>query len=405
MKSMRRTKLYVALAVMVLTPVTVFPQATMDAERLARIPARMSQFVEEGRISGAVMLLARDGDVMLHEAVGYRELETRDPIHANTIFQVQSMTKPVTAVAAMILIEEGRLRLDAPVEDYLPEFRGQTLANNVAVDEGSSPSQSMRPITVRDLLTHTSGMPHGHHAYATAPQAASLAEVVASNAMQPLVSVPGTTYLYSSLGFETLGRVVEVVSGTPFEEFLGERILDPLSMKDSFFMANAEQCTRIATIYEGDGETLTRFAGDPCHPFTYPNPAGGMFSTAADMFGFYQMMLRGGTYDGVRILSKASVDAMTAPHTSVAPGGSISAMGLGWWVVDEPVGTLGLPLQSKGTYGHAGYWGTIGWVDPETGLVGIFLVQYNPTVPGRRGTYVRAFAEVFIAMASAAIRN
>ena len=109
---MRLTKLYVALAVMVLTPVTVFPQATMDADRLARIPARMSQFVEEGRISGAVMLLARDGDVILHEAVGYRELETRDPIHTDTIFQVQSMTKPVTAVAAMILIEEGRLRLD-----------------------------------------------------------------------------------------------------------------------------------------------------------------------------------------------------------------------------------------------------------------------------------------------------
>jgi CubicO group peptidase (beta-lactamase class C family) len=128
-----------------------------------------------------------------------------------------------------------------------------------------------------------------------------------------------------------------------------------------------------------------------------------MFSTAADMLAFYQMTLDGGSYQGVQILSRASVEVMTAPLVSVPPGGPISAFGLGWWVVQEPVWTIGLPLQSKGSYGHAGYWGTMGWVDPRTGLVGVFLVHYNSTAPTGRRTHVRAYAEVFIAMATAAI--
>ena len=130
-----------------------------------------------------------------------------------------------------------------------------------------------------------------------------------------------------------------------------------------------------------------------------------MFSTAADMFVFYQMTLQGGNYSGQRILSPASVKVMTAPHVSRTPSAATSGYGFGWWVVREPIGTAGLPLQSKGAYGHAGYWGTIGWVDPKTGLVGVFLIHYNSTASSQRGTYVRAYAEVFIAMATAAIVN
>ena len=390
---------------LMLAPSVTLAQSGMDAQRLARIPERMQEFVDDGMISGAVMLVARHGDVVLYEAVGHRDTESRDPMRRDTIFQIQSMTKPVTALAAMILLEEGLLRLNDPVEMYLPEFRGQTLARSAGVDEQTAEQQPVRPITIRDLLTHTSGMPHGHHAYATAPAARTLEEVVASNARQPLVSEPGTTFLYSSLAMETLGRLIEVVSGRRYEQFLQERIFAPLGMKDSFFIAQPTQCARIAAIYERTDGTLTRFNGDPCSPFTYPNPAGGMFSTAADMFAFHQMTLQGGSYDGVRILSRASVAAMTAPHVSIPPGGAVSATGLGWWVVDEPIGTVGLPLQSNGAYGHAGYWGTIGWVDPGTGLVGIFLVHYHSNAPVRRGTYVRAFAEVFIAMATAAMVN
>ncbi len=394
-----------ALAVIPLAPVQASSQASVDSVGLRQIVTRMSSFVDEGRISGAVMLLAHHGQVVLHKSVGYKDLETRDPMRVNTIFQVQSMTKPLTAVAVMMLIEEGRLRLEVPVEDYLPEFRNQTLATGVSIEDRSAPGQERRPITIRDLLKHTSGMQHGHHAYSTAPPTSTLQEVVSSNARQPLMRDPGAEFGYSSLGFETLGRVVETVSQMPYEEFVRVRILDPLGMNDSFFIANPERCGRIAAIYEVTGDTLARFAADPCRPFTYPNPAGGMFSTASDMFAFYQMMLQDGTYNGVRFLSKASVDAMTAPHTPLPPGGPVSAFGLGWWVVDEPAGTVGLPLQSKGAYGHAGYWGTIGWVDPATDLVGVFLVHLHSTAPGRRGTVVREFAEVFVAMAAAAVQD
>lgn len=304
-------KVSLMLLPLMLAPSVTLAQSGMDAQRLARIPERMQEFVDDGMISGAVMLVARHGDVVLHEAVGHRDTESRDPMRRDTIFQIQSMTKPVTALAAMILLEEGLLRLNDPVEMYLPEFRGQTLASRSAgVDEQTAEQQPVRPITIRDLLTHTSGMPHGHHAYATAPAARTLEEVVASNARQPLVSEPGTTFLYSSLAMETLGRLIEVGSGRRYEQFLQERIFAPLGMKDSFFIAQPTQCARIAAIYERTDGTLTRFNGDPCSPFTYPNPAGGMFSTAADMFAFHQMTLQGGTY--VRAFAEAFIVMATA---------------------------------------------------------------------------------------------
>lgn len=130
-----------------------------------------------------------------------------------------------------------------------------------------------------------------------------------------------------------------------------------------------------------------------------------MFSTAADMFIFYQMTLQRGNYNGQHILSSASVEVMTAPHVSRPHSAATSGYGFGWWVVQEPIGTVGLPLQSNGSYGHGGYWGTIGWVDPKTGLVGVFLIHYNSNAPSQRGTYARAYAEVFITMAAAAILN
>jgi CubicO group peptidase (beta-lactamase class C family) len=397
------TNVGLAVALVALAPTAARPQQSLDPDGLVSIPARVNQFVDQGLISGAVMLLARQGEVVLHEAVGYRNIENQEKMRTDTVFQVQSMTKPVTAVGIMILVEGGRLRLNDPVEKHLPEFRGQTLARNSDGDDQPRMQQPTRPITIRDLLTHTSGMPHGHHAYTTAPTARTLEAVVVSNAGRPLETEPGATFRYSNLGFETLGRIIEVVSGRSYREFVQERIFHPLGMESSFFIAQPGQCARVATIYELTDGNLTRFDGDPCRPFTYPNPAGGMFSTAADMFAFYQMTLEGGSYRGMRILSRASVEAMTAPLVSVPPGGPISGFGLGWWVVREPVGMIGLPRQSRGSYGHAGYWGTIGWVDPRTGLVGVFLLHYNSTATTGRGTHVRAYAEVFIAMATAAL--
>ena len=400
MKPRKTTGLVLAMALTALTPLTALPQAGMDRERLSRIPARMQHFVDEGVISGAVMLLARRGEVALLEAVGYQDVESQEPMRTGTIFQIQSMTKPVTAVGILILVEEGLLRLNDPVGMYLPEFRGQTLGRSAESDQRLEMQKPRRPITVRDLLTHTSGMPHGHHVYLTAPMVGTLQEAVASNAEQALESEPGVKFRYSSLGFETLGRLIEVVSGKPYEAFLRERIFHPLGMQDSFFMAAPDQRGRIASIYKLEDGRLLKLDRDPSRPFTYPNPAGGMFSTATDMFAFYQMTLDGGCSASGRILSRASVDAMTTPYVTVPPGGQISGFGLGWWVVREPVGTVGLPLQSNGAYGHAGYWGTIGWVDPKAGLVGVFLIHHRSDQLPRR-----AFAELFVTMATAAIAN
>jgi CubicO group peptidase (beta-lactamase class C family) len=396
--------LTLTMALTALTTFTALPQTGMNPERLSEIPVRIQQFVNEGVISGAVMMLALNGEIVLHEAVGYQDVESQQTMKLGTIFQIQSMTKQVTAVGIMILIEEGRLRLNDPVEMHLPEFQGQKMIRNTDSDQHMT-QLPQRPITIRDLLTHTSGMPHGHHAYRTAPEVETLEEVVASNAQLPLEFEPGTNFLYSNLGFETLGRIIEVVSGKPYEQFLQERIFRPLGMEDSFFFFPFEKHDRLASIYEFENGKLQKLDVDTSRPFRYSHPGGGMFSTAADMFIFYQMTLQRGNYNGQRILSAASVEVMTAPHVSRPPSAATSGYGFGWWVVQEPIGTTGLPLQSNGSYGHAGYWGTIGWVDPKTGLVGVFLIQYNSNAPSQRGTYVRAYAEVFITMATAAIAN
>ncbi len=375
-------------------------RAQVDSERLGKIPVQMQQYVDDGKISGAVMLLARHGEVVLLEAVGLRDLESRERMRTDTIFQIQSMTKPVTAVATMMLIEDGLLRLNDPVEKYLSEFRGQPLVPNSDGDLGRETRQLERPITIRDLLTHTSGMGHGHHAYLTAPDVETLREVVLFNAQQPLKFQPGTTHQYSNYGFESLGRVIEVVSGVTYDKYVQERILGPLGMKDSFFVASAEQCARVASIYRLEDGKLTELDGPPCRPFEYPSPAGGMFSTAEDMFSFYQMMLNRGRGNGVSIVSPVSVETMTIPHVAVPPGRQVSGYGFGWWVMREPVGSYGLPLQPYGSYGHAGYWGTIGWVNPDASIVGIFLIHHRSDELPKR-----AFAEVFINMATTAIAD
>lgn len=397
MKS-RVVHLTLTIMVVALAPPTVSPHEGMDPQRLARIPERMQEFVDEGVISGAVMLLARGGEVALLEAVGYQDVGRRAAMRTDTIFQVQSMTKPVTAVGILMLVEDGLVRLNDPVEMYLPEFQGQMLAQT---EDGDKQLQTPhRPITIRDLLTHTSGMRHGHYVYRSAPAVGTLKEVVSSNARRPLGSEPGAKFLYSSLGFETLGRVIEVVSGRLYGGFLRERIFDRLGMKDTFFTATSAERGRIASIYKLEGGRLMKLAQDATQPFTYENPAGGMFSTAADMFVFYQMMLDGGITAEARVLSRASVDVMTTAHVTVPTGGPISGWGLGWWVVRETIGTFGLPLQKQGAYGHAGYWGTIGWVDPETDLVGVFLIHHRSDEFPRR-----AFAEIFVTMAAAAIAD
>ncbi len=370
-------------------------KAGMDPALLARIPARMKSFVDRGTISGAVTLVARHGVLASLDAVGYQDLESKKPMRTDTIFQIMSMTKPVTAAGIMLLMEEGRLALSDPVEKYLPEFRGMWVLES---REGHRRTlrRPSRSITIRDLLTHTSGV--------TTPEAIrgilatfdrTLAEAVALYSQSPLEFEPGTKWSYSNAGIATLGRIIEVVSDQPYERFIDERILKPLGMKDSFFFPPADKLDRIAMVYKFEDGKLRRagsetLGGAPDNyrkGAKYPCPECGMFSTAADLQAFYQMMLNGGTYNGRRLLSRQTVELMTAVHTGDLPAGHSPGMGYGlaWAVVRDPLGAL--ELLSVGTYGHGGAFGTQGWVDPKLDMVRVLLIGRSTSGNDERNAF------------------
>ena len=356
----------------------------LDPERLARIPARMKALVDKGEIPGSVTLVGRHGQIVHIEAVGWADIEAKKPMRTDTIFQIMSMTKPVTGVGVMMLVEEGKLSVNDPVEKYLPEFKGQQV-----IERHSAWQQTLRapprPITIRDLMTHTSGVsgPHGALSGLYQKMDVTLADAVKAYAKDPLEFDPGTKWMYSNPGIATLGRLIEVAADMPYEQFLATRIFAPLGMKDSFIFPPADKTGRIATVYVSkDGQLVPggpSMLGGDSKKFRpgakYSAPEFGLYSTASDLFAFYQMMLSNGTYNGKRLLSKAAVDVMTMPHTGDLKAGHLPGTGFGltWEVVKEPMGLM--TLLSPGTFGHGGAFGTHGWIDRQKDVVGVFLVQ------------------------------
>lgn len=355
----------------------------IDTARLARIPARMQQMVDRGEVAGTVVLVARHGNVALFEATGYQDLEARKPMRKDSIFQIMSMTKQFTGVGIMMLMEEGKLSLLDPVEKFVPAFKGQMVSEHIT--NFQSPSHPpARPITIRDLMTHTSGMwgpAEGDMLLQKMDR--SLKDAVDGFAKLPLAFEPGTKWSYSNPGIATLGRIIEVVSDQPFDKFITDRILTPLGMTDSFFFPPADKKDRICAVYDRRNGKLVKvgdeaLAGDPMKfrkGAIYPGPEYGLYSTAHDLSQFYQMMANHGTLNGRRLLSKTSVDVMTSVQTGDLKAGWLPGEGEGltWEVVKDPIGTL--TLLSKGTFNHGGAFGTHGWVDPSKDLVGVFLVQ------------------------------
>jgi CubicO group peptidase (beta-lactamase class C family) len=349
---------------------------TLFAEGLDKIPARMKEFIDRGTAAGIVTLVARNGQIAALDAVGYTDLETRQPMRTDNIFQLHSMTKPVVCTALLMLMEEGRVALTDPVEKHLPEFRGLTVKGK------GKPSRL--PI-VRDLMTHTSGIigkPPPAIGELHGALHKTLADVVSIVAQQPLEFDPGTRWQYSDMGIAVVARLVEVLGDMPFEKFLETRIFRPLGMKDTYIFPPKEKFHRMPTAYVlKDGKPL-KYTSDPLgegkmkfrEGAKYPLPEGGMYSTAEDLFGFYQMMLNGGEYKGKRLLSKASVNLMTMNHTgdlrTNAPG---NGWGLGWFVVKDPMGELS--MMPQGTYGHGGRYGTFCFLDPKSQMMGIFMIH------------------------------
>lgn len=341
------------------------------ANGLEAIPMRMKEFVDEGRIAGSVTLVMQRGKVVRLDAVGYRDLETRTPMTSDTIFQIMSMTKPVTAVAIMMLADEGKLSLNDPVERFLPGF------SQLKMEDGKSPQRRLR---ISHLLTHTSGLP------GTDPRPLdddmkrklTLADLVDRIPTLSLRSEPGAIVSYSGPGLTVAGRIVEVVSKQPLQRFLQDRLFGPLGMPDTSFFADPKKAARMASVYtrEGQRTPLVKSSENIMRPGAkLANPAGGLYSTAEDMAKFHQLILNEGVWNGRRLLSKAACQTMTQVQSPLPPPGSSDSTtyGYGWAVIAGPSNTA--TMMNPGVFGHSGAFGTYGWGDPRRKVVGILMTQ------------------------------
>ena len=387
-------------------PATDPQKAGMDPKRLAQIPERMKEFGAKGQLAGTVTLLQRHGVLAHFEATGWADIEAKEPMQRDSIFQIMSMTKPITGIAIMMLAEEGKLRLTDPVERHLPEFRGQMMI--VSRDGGKIVLQKPpRPINIRDLMTHTSGM-IGEPPVSTGPlmidMSMPLDRAVSIYAQQPLDFEPGTKWQYSNTGLATLGRIVEVLSGMKYEEFLAKRIFEPLGMVDSHVYLPEAKRARVAALYTVINGRIVKagadvLAGDAMRfrkGAVYSGPEFAVYSTAADLAKLYQMMLNKGTYGDKRLLSAASVETMSVVQSGdVKAGWDLGdAFGLTWEVTRDPLGTLtGL---SKGAFHHGGAFSTFGYIDPHKDLIGVYMTQWD----GPDGKIPR---ETFVQMGAASI--
>jgi len=364
------------------------------------IAARFQKFVDAGELSGAVLLVGTKDGVEYHEAVGQANLAEKTPMEKSTLFRIASMTKPITAIAIMMLQDEGKLSVEDTVEKHLPEFKGQLLIAEKG-KASTTVKKPKRPITLRDLLTHTSGL--GQYPVGLADlytkRNYNLSEATIAVSQVPLVGEPGETWSYNNPGIDTLGRIVEVASGLSFEKFLQTRIFDPLGMKDSTFYPTAEQAKNTAITYGiKDGKlvaapnSLLDVKANPRHPV----PAGGLYSTAADQAKLYRFMLNNGKVGDKELLSEKSLKAMTTTQTGAIKTGFVDGMswGFGWQVVAEPKGAT--EALSAGSYGHGGAFGTQGWIDPKKRAFYILMIQRTGIPNGDASEFRKEFQRLAV---------
>lgn len=392
-----RLALACALFLTVAAPGHAAPPA---ADRYAALPAVEQPFVDQGEISGAVMLVA-DKDHVLHlSAVGKSDLATGRAMKTDDIFWIASMTKPMTAVAVGMLVDDGKLSFDDPVEKYLPEFKGQWVEQSRANGQKIL-VPAARPVTVRDLLTHTSGM--GEYPV-TQPHWTS-SEMTKVAAREPLRFQPGTKWSYSTAGIDAASRIVEVVSGQSFDRFMQARLFDPLGMKNTSFWVKPGDMARYARSYRPGAtpgtlreETIAYMYGGAVTDRQRPALGGaGLFSTAEDVSHFYQMMLNDGVYHGRRLLKPETVAVMTRNEIGALTARAGMPWGYGFCVIAEPSKMEANSGYTAGSFGHGGAFGTSSWVDPGTGLIHIFMIQRNAIPAGPDNSPMRQAYERVVA--------
>lgn len=386
----------------------VSPQSVgMSRERVDRITKTMERYVAEGRIAGTVTYLMRRGKLVHFEAVGWADVERKAPMRKDTIFRIASMSKAVTSVAAMILIEEGLLSLETPVSRYFPGFKKTTVAvrppPDAAADSPPLIVPAKREITVRDLLTHTAGISYGFgpgaarwkaagiQGWYLADRAEPIGAVVERMASLPMDAQPGEAYVYG-YGTDILGAVVEKASGKPLDVFFKERILEPLRMTDTSFFLPAEKRDRLATVYTPNEDGTIRRAPDSAAlgpdggmvaqgayvdgPRQCFAGGAGLLSTAPDFSRLVRMFANGGVLDGARILSPKTVALMSSNFVGNLYNGGRTGFGLGFEVV-EHMGRSGR-YGSEGAFGWGSAYYANYWVDPQEDMLGLYFSQYLP---------------------------
>jgi CubicO group peptidase (beta-lactamase class C family) len=366
------------------------PRATPESvglirARLHEATALLNQFVADRKVAGAVAAVARQGKLAYIETAGFQNIDARTPMRADSLFRIYSMTKSVTAVAVMMLHDEGKFSLQDPVAKYLPEFR------RVAVRDGEGTTRPpARDMTVEDLLLHTSGLSHRtSELYRRADvrsRAIPMDQFIANIVRAPLMEDPHTAFRYSE-ATTVLGKLVEVWSGTPFDGFLDERVFRPLKMIDTGFWARPEQRARLTQVYAFSPNGLTPMEIETV-PFTNKpallEGAVGLLSTVPDYLRFSQMLLNKGQLDGVRILKAATVERMVA---NGLPDAIVKTRnGTGW-------GLANVNVAADGEYGWDGTAGTVFWIQPRREMVTILMTQSSPPNPDSLRQKFKAIVE------------
>ena len=370
----------------------------MSSERLERLDAVIQGYIDRQEIAGAVALVARRGKVVHFSALGARDVESGAQMTHDSIFRIASMTKPIASVALMMMYEEGRFQLRDPISKWLPEFADMRVAIPAPPQERLTGRYktipAAGPITVQQILTHTAGLANSYRGIAQPEFLAmsadrqpgdTVGDMLQRLATLPLNFHPGEHWEYGR-ATDVVGRLVEVISGQTLDAFLKERIFAPLDMTDTHFYLPESKLDRFAALYRPNADGKIELSEAPtaasrfvAEPHTYFSGAGGLVSTARDYFRFHQMMLNGGELDGVRLLSRKTVELMTANHTGdkgIWLAGPGYGFGLGYAVVTD-LGPSGTP-RSEGSYYWGGAFGTIFWVDPQEELIGILMEQIRP---------------------------
>lgn len=385
-------------------------------ERLRRVNAWMEGYVSGGKLAGAITMLSRAGETFHFQPYGVLNIDDGAPIQRDTIFRIYSMTKPITSVAVMMLYEEGHFSLDDPVGKFIPPLARMKVYDGLG-ETGMRLVEQERPITIRHLLTHTSGLSYGFHhdspvedmyraADITDPDS-DLAEMADKLGKLPLVSQPGDKWRYSN-ATDVLGYLVEVVSGMPFDEFLRDRIIAPLGMKDTAFYLTEDKLDRLASVYapaqNGGGIALldNSLINRVQRPHTLFSGGGGLVSTASDYMRFCRMLLNGGALDDARLLAPKTVEMMRSDHLaddlkpfavrkSTSGDTKGCGFGLGFRVVTD-IARHGI-IGSNGIYSWGGAASTVFWIDPAEDLIAILLTQFMPSsyYPLRREFQVAAY--------------